>query len=311
MTSKHLPAAFFGMVLGLSGLGQCWRVAHHLWALPAIIGEIILAFAAMVWGILLIAYIAQVILSPGQVKQEFLHPVQGGTPALLGIATLLISLAVVPWSHAVALVLAVIGIGWHLGFSLWHTGIMWQGGRIQQDTLPTLYLPGVAGNFTSAAALGTLGYGQWGWLFLGTGVFSWLAIESPILLRLWDSHPIPPMQRPLLGIQFAPPVVCLMAVMILMPGEVTPWLLMLWGYGLFQLLLGMRLYRWLGQHAFTPAWWAYSFGVVAACLGCLKLALAGISPAHYLSIPVFVATNLFIGYFALHTMYLFIARRLR
>lgn len=174
------------------------------------------------------------------------------------------------------------------------------------DMVPTLYLPTVAGNFTSAAALGALGCPDWGWLFLGAGLFSWLALESLVIQRLWHSTAIPAPQRPLIGIQFAPPVVCAMAWLALTPGSADHWLLMLWGYGLFQLLLGLRLGPWLGVQPFIPAYWAYTFGVAAATVSGLKLAQSGVHSAQVLALPVFVGANLFIGYLAIRTVHLFV-----
>ncbi len=301
MTPKLIPASFFGMVLGLSGLGQAWRIAVHLWQVPSQIGESLLLLATLVWAFLLLRYFNQAIRHFEQVKAEFLHPIQGSTPALLGISTLLIVLAVIPYSYTAALVLACFGISWHLCFALWHTGTLWQGGRDTLDTAPTLYLPTVAGNFTSAAVLGALGRPDWGWLFLGAGVFSWLALESLIVQRLWHPKSMPIAQRPLLGIQFAPPVVCSMASLLLMPGSSAPWLLMLWGYGLFQLLLGLRLSKWLGAQTFALSYWAYSFGVAATTVSGLKLAAAGVAAAQTLSIPIFIAANIFIGYLTVRT----------
>ncbi len=304
MTQKRIPASFFGMVLGLSGLGQAWRIATQLWPLPHMIGESLLLLAGLVWAVLLLGYIWQAIRHFDLVRAEFLHPVQGGTPALLGVSTLLIVLAVLPYSYTTAWLLTALGISWHLMFALWHTGTLWQGGRDTLDTAPTLYLPTVAGNFTSAAALGALGHADWGWLFLGAGVFSWLALESLIIQRLWHPKTMPVAQRPLLGIQFAPPVVCAMASLLLMPGSTAPWLLMLWGYGLFQLLLGLRLGAWLGAQAFAPSYWAYTFGVAATTVSGLKLAAAGLASAQWLSIPIFIGANLFIGYLAWRTVLL-------
>lgn len=309
-TLTTLPASFFGMVLGLAGLGQAWRMASKLWGLPEPIGEAVLLVATLVWLALLLSYLAQALRRPAVVANEFRHPVQGGTPALLAVSTLLIVLAVLPYSRAAAWVLAALGIGWHLAFSLWHTGAMWQGGRDALDTAPTLYLPTVAGNFTSAAALGALGHADWGWLFLGAGMFSWIALESLIIQRLWQPKAMPAPQRPLLGIQFAPPVVCAMAWLILAPGSSDHWLLMLWGYGLFQLLLGIRLGAWLGEQPFAPSYWAYTFGIAAATVSGLKLALTGVPAAQALSIPIFIGANLFITHLALRTAYLFFTRRL-
>lgn len=310
MARSPLPASFFGVVLGLSGLGQAWRVAVQLWGVPAAIGEGLLLLATLVWTWLLVAYVWQAIRYPEIVRSEFQHPVQGSTPALLAVSTLLIMLAILPYSQTLAWILAAAGITWHLAFSLWHTGALWQGGRDTLDTAPTLYLPTVAGNFTSAAALGGLGHPDWGWLFLGAGIFSWLALESLIIQRLWQPQALPAAQRPLLGIQFAPPVVCAMAWLMLDPGSADRWLLMLWGYGLFQLLLGIRLGAWLGAQPFAPSYWAYTFGVAAATICALKLALAGVSAAQMLAIPVFVGANLFIGYLSLRTAWRVVRSRL-
>ncbi len=310
MPRTSLPASFFGMVLGLSGLGQAWRLAGKLWGMPPLIGEAVLLLAGLVWAALFIAYLLQALRHPAAVRNEFLHPVQGSTPALLAISTLLVVLAVLPYSRIAAWSLTTLGIAGHLAFSLWHTGTLWKGGRDAHDTLPTLYLPTVAGNFTSAAALGGLGHADWGWLFLGAGFFSWLALESLIIQRLWQRNSVPVMQRPLLGIQFAPPVVCAMAWLMLAPDSSDHWLLMLWGYGLFQLLLGIRLGAWLGEQPFAPSYWAYTFGIASATVCGLKLALAGVPSAKVLAVPVFVGANGFIGYLALRTMQLFFSRRL-
>ena len=310
MSRAPLPVSFLGMVLGLAGVGQAWRLAHRLWGTPAVIGEALLLLAAAVWASLLIAYLLQTVRKPAVAIAEFRHPVQGSTAALIAVSTLLMVLAVVPYSVPVAWALAFAGIAWHLVFSLWHTGQLWQGGHKAADTLPAIYLPTVAGNFTSAAALGALGHADWGWLFLGAGVFSWFALESLIFQRLWQAPPVPAPQRPLVGIEFAPPVVCAMAWLMLDPVGHDHWLLMLWGYGLFQLMLGLRLWRWLGDQPFAPSYWAYTFGVASATVVGLKLALDGIPVASVLVLPVFVGANLFIGYLAIRTAVLLVRLRM-
>jgi tellurite resistance protein len=268
-----------------------------------------LILADLVWAILLVGYLLQAVRHAAVVRDEFLHPVQGATPALLAISTLLIVQSVLPYSRPLAWVLAFCGIGWHLIFSLWHTGTLWRGGRNALDTVPTLYLPTVAGNFTSAAALGALGCPDWGWLFLGMGLFSWLALESLVIQRLWQPTALPAPQRSLIGIQFAPPVVCAMAWMALEPGTSDHWLLLLWGYGLFQLLLGLRLGAWLGVQQFTHSYWAYTFGIAATTVSGLKLAQVGIPAAQVLAMPIFIGANSFIGYLSIRTTRMLFTRR--
>lgn len=301
MPLPPVPAAYFGAVLGLSGMGQAWRVAHRLWGVPPWISEAVLAVATLVWASLLLAYLVRALRDRAGVLAEMHHPVQGGTPALLAVSTLLIALAAVPYSTPGAWVLATLGLAWNLGYSLWHTGQLWQGGRQPQDTVPTLYLPTVAGNFTSAAALGALGHADWGWLFLGMGVFSWLSLEPLFVQRFWQTPGLPAPQRATLGIQFAPAVVCAMAWLLLAPGTTDHWVLMLWGYGLFQLALGLRLGAWLGAQPYSAAYWAYTFGISAATVTTLKLALSGVGAAQVLAVPVFVGANLFIGVLALRS----------
>ncbi|MGU7775220.1 dicarboxylate transporter/tellurite-resistance protein TehA [Burkholderia sp. MR1-5-21] len=301
-----IPASYFGMVLGLAGLGQAWRAAPHLWHLPPVAGEFVLAVAVLVWAILITSYLWQAISNFAAVQAEWLHPVQGGTPALVAVSTLLVAMAVLPYSITAARFLTIGAIAWHVCFCLWHTGTLWQGGKRSTDMVPTLYLPTVAGNFVSAAALGSLGCPEWGWLFLGAGLFSWLALESLVIQRLWHSTSLPAPQRPLIGIQFAPPLVCAMAWLALSPGSGDHWLLMLLGYGLFQLLLGLRLGPWLGAQPFIPAYWAYTFGVGAAAVCSLKLAQSGVRSAQVLALPIFVCANLFIGYLAIRTVHLLV-----
>ncbi|WP_237149650.1 hypothetical protein [Pseudomonas mediterranea] len=123
--------------------------------MPAAVGEALLMVAAGVWAVLIVGYAWQALRDYGAVETELLHPIQGSTPALVGVSTLLIAIAVLPYSLVLAWALAGAGLTWHIGFSLWHTGTLWKGGRNAMDMLPTLYLPTVAGNFTGAVASAT------------------------------------------------------------------------------------------------------------------------------------------------------------
>jgi len=291
-----MPASLFSVILGLAGLGQSWRIATALWNTPSFVSNGIIFLAALIWLCLLIRYVTHASLKLATTLEEFLHPIAGGTPALLGISTMLICQAALPWSTPVAWSLLIIGIGWHLLFSVWHTGVLWQGARQPVDTAPTLYLPTVAGNFTAASALGAFGYPTWAWLFLGAGLFSWLALESLIIRRLWHDGQLQIAHRALLGIQFAPPVVCAAAILVIEPMARPEWMLMLLGYGFYQMLVGIRLKSWINAQPFGHSWWAFSFGVVSATVTCLKLALSGVPAALTLAFPVFILANIFISY---------------
>jgi tellurite resistance protein len=269
--------------------------------MPPYVGPVLLLVAVGTWMGLLALYALQALLRPQAARAEFLHPISGSTPALLGISTLLIAVAAQAQAPRFGLALGIAGICWQLAFSLWHTGAMWLGGRQVVDVLPTLYLPTVAGNFTTAGFLGAYGHSDWGWLFMGAGVFAWLGMESLVLQRLW--HATPSVSgRPAIGIQFAPAVVCASACLLLDPRIPTPIVLMLWGHSLFQMLVGARLHRWLLAEPYSPSHWAYTFGVASSAVCGCKLAVEGCVPAQVISGATFLLANLVVGFLLLRSV---------
>ncbi len=80
-----VPASFFGIVLGIGGLGNAWRAAHHVWQLPAWVGESLLALAALVWIALLALYSAKWIYARPAALAELNHPVQSCFAGLAGL----------------------------------------------------------------------------------------------------------------------------------------------------------------------------------------------------------------------------------
>lgn len=304
MQEQTPSASLFSAVLGISGLGYAWRNAALLWPVPPQIGDAILLCAALTWAGLLIVYALHCVRRPGHVRSEFSDGIQGSMPALLSISTLVLVPAALTCSRPLAWTMALAGIACNLLFACWHGGRLWRGARDTGDTTPALYLPAVAGNFTSGAALALLGQGEWGYLFIGAGLFSWLALEPLIAHSVWHRAALAPARRALLGIQAAPPVVCAAALLAFAPDAVAtraPWLLMLWGYGLFQLAQGLRLASWLGESPFSRGHWAYTFGMTSALNCALKFARAGIAPARALAMPMLAAVTLFIACLLLHS----------
>ena len=297
----YLNASLFGSVLGVWGLGQAWGLAAVLWGAPRSVGPALLMVAAAIWVGLLLLYLLQTLREPGATRDEFVHPVSGSTPALIGISTLLIATGARPEIAGIGFWIGIVGLGWHLMFSLWHTGVLWRGGRNARDVVPTLYLPTVAGNFTGAGFLGAYGHADRGWLFLGAGAFAWLGMESLVLQRLWHAEPSLS-ARPAIGIQFAPAVVCACACLLLEPRIPPTAILMLWGYSLFQMLVGARLHRWLLAEPYSPAHWSYTFGVASSAVCGCKLALAGSAPAQLIAVATFLLANLVIGTLLLRSL---------
>lgn len=306
-----VPAAFFGIVLGLAGLGNAWRAAHQVWHLPAIVGETLLALAALVWALLLVLFILRWIFARAESLGEAHHPVQCCFIGLAGVSTMLIAIAAEPYSHLVAIVLFGAGAAFTLGFALWRTGLLWRGDRDHTATTPVLYLPTVAGGFVTAAVSAALGYPDWGQLAFGVALFSWLAIESVLLHRLYTAATLPIALRPTLGIQLAPPTVGAVAYLAINGGLPDMVAHIMVGYGLMMALLLLRLLPWIMEQPFSVSYWSFTFGATALAIAPIRMAGHGDTGAIAQIAPwLFAAANIVVGLIALGTLRLILQGRL-
>lgn len=184
------------------------------------------------------------------------------------------------------------------------------GGRDLGATTAVLYLPAVAGSFVTATAASLLGWKDWGQLAFGAGAFSWLAIESVLLHRLYSGPPLPPALRPTLGIQLAPPAVAALAYLNVGPGGADLLAQALIGYALLQALLLARLAPWIRAQPFGPSYWAFSFGVAALAGATVRLAAAGAPVERALAPAVFTIANIVIAALAGGTLWLLFTGKL-
>lgn len=306
-----VPASFFGIVLGLAGLGGSWRIAHRLWGVSAGIGETLMLAAALVWATLVVLYVGKWMSAREDALQEAKHPVQCCFIGLAGAATSLVALAVLPYSRPAALGLFVIGALFTLGFAVWRTGGLWQGGRDPAATTPVLFLPTVTGTFVTAIVASALGFPDWGQLAFGAGMFSWLAIESVLIHRLYTAPALPEALRPTLGIQLAPSAAGAVAYLSVTTG--LPQLAghALLGYGLLQAMVLLRLLPWIGRQPFAPSYWAFSFGVAALSTASLRMVERGDTGAiMLLALPIFLGANISIAVLIIGTVRLAVQGRL-
>lgn len=298
-----VPASYFSVILGLTGLGSAWRRAHQVWGYPFIVAEIVLTLAGIIWAYLLIGYVVKWVCWRDAALEETRDPVHCCFVGLVGVATMLIAGATLPYHRSIAWVLMAAGSAFTVGFGVWRTGGMWASERDDSATTAVLYLPTVAGGFVCAILLASLGYKDWGQLTFGAALFSWLAIESVLLRRLYIGPDMPPALRPTMGIQLAPPAVGLVAYLSVSdgpPGVVSHALL---GYALLQALVLLLRVRWVAQQHFAPSYWAFSFGVTAlAQAPLIMVSRGGSAPASILASWLFGFANLIVGLLLIGTL---------
>ena len=302
-----IPASFFGIVLGLVGLGDCWRAASRAWGLPHTMDKLVMACAFGVWLLLLVLYVGKWVWAREEALAELRHPVQSCFVGLVGVATLLAAVAIAPQAKSLALTLFVVGAVLQGGYGLWFVGRQWQGEREPSTATPALYLPTVAGNFVTSFVAGYFGYVELGALFFGAGLLSWLALESLLLYRL-SFLAMPPPLRPTLGILLAPPVVGCVGYLFLTGGVAgaKPDLFaqVLLGYGLLQLLLLLRVLPWILKQPFGASYWAFSFGVTALAFDAIVFVLRGQTGyIEWLSMALFGLANVLIAVLVVGTLW--------
>lgn len=277
--SQSIPASFFSIILGLVGLGDCWRVAHHAWGLPHWAGETIMFAAFGIWLLLLGLYITKWIWQRNEAIAEWRHPFQSCFVGLSGVSTALAAVAIAPYLHELAVVLFGVGALAQLLYGLLFTGRYLQGNSELSMISPALFLPTVAGNFVSSFVAGYLHFTNLGMIFLGAGLLSWLSLESLINGRLNYGQSLPVALRPSLGILLAPPVVGLIGFLFVTGGTggPKPGLIpqLLFGYGLFQLLLLARMMPWITAQHFAASYWAFSFGITAIAFDAIVFIMRG------------------------------------
>lgn len=291
-----IPVSLFAMVLGIGGLGNGWRTAARIWGAPAAIGDALSILAVAVWALVAVLYAGKWLLARDAAVAELRHPIQGFFVALAPIATTIASLGLAPLAPGPAQILAAAGIAGQVAFSAFGVGSLWRGGRPAETNTPVLYLPTVGGCFVSAMALGTFGHADWGVLFFGAGLISWLVLEGMMIQRLLTQPPLPVPLRATLGIHLAPPAVGCVAYLSVTAGEPDRLAQALFGYALLQAAVGLRLLPWLREQPFGAGYWAYTFGVSALPLAALRsIEHGGNGPAALLALPLFAAANLIIG----------------
>lgn len=306
-----IPASFFGIVLGLAGLANAWRAAHRVWHLPTAIGETLMGAAAVVWLTLIVLFAGKWIVARDAALAEARQPIQCCFIGLVGVTTMLIALGALPYSHGVAALLFIVGAAFALAFGVWRTGALWKGDRDPATTTPVLYLPTVGSALVVAVGASAFGFAEWGQLAFGMGLFSWIAIESVLLHRLYNVAAMPVPLRPTLGILFAPAAVAALAYAAISSGPPDWFAHALVGYALVQALIVLRLLPWILEQPFAASYWGFTFGITALAAAPLRMIEKGDTGVFAELAPfVFVLANIAMATIVLGTVRLIVQGRL-
>ncbi len=305
-----VPAALFGIVLGLGGLGSAWRIATRLWPLPAAVGEALVLLAAAIWAVLLAMFARKWLSARAVAQREADDPVLAFSIGIVPMATMLVGVALKPYHQLLGWAIFIAGLVAGVLYAASLMGKSWQGGRASTASTPLMYLTPVGAGFLGAMGAGAYGQSDLAAFLWGAGAISWIIIEAAVLQRLM-SEPLPVTLRATVGIQLAPPAVGCMSYLAFTAGPADLLAHALLGYALLQALIILRLSAWLREQPFGPGAWSYTFGLAALSVATLTMLERGQTGTMALLAPaIFIVANVAIGWIAVRTLMLALAGRL-
>ena len=300
----NFQASRFGIILGLFGLGNIWKLINLPYIDTKLISEVIMLIVFLLWSLFVILYIIKWFFNFKDALEEFKHPIKNNYIGLLGVTMILNATTIFLYYPFLGKSLFVLGLILQLVYGVVFTEQTWKNYHELNFITPSLYIPTVAGNFVSAMVAGMFHYNTLGYFFLGIGFFSWLSLESIIMNRL-KKEKLPLEYKPTLGIMMAPPAIACAACLVLNFGEINIIIKCVLGYALFQLLVFFKIFVSILKEPFNLSFWAFSFGLTTVTN--ITMQYSKKADAIYindLASVLFIITNLIIGYLIIKSIVL-------
>lgn len=267
---QHLPLPLFAVPMGLGGLALAWREAAVTIGAPAMVGEGLMAAAAIAWIAILAAHAVRLLLHPSALWSDLVHPIRSAFAGAISIGLLILSGGAIAYSTPLAEVLWLTGVSLHLMVGVWIVRSLLLSPRDAATLTPPLLIP-LVGNVLAPIFGAKLGFVTLSWMLFGLGSLLWLLVQPLILLRLATGPMLPVRMRPTLAILLAPPAVGSIALAALTggfgPGPLAAYALA----GLIATVL-LTLVPMFRTVPFAMSWWGYTFPAAAFAIASLKAA---------------------------------------
>lgn len=307
---RHVPVPLFAVVMGIGGLGLAWRRGHEALALPAVVGEAVLALAALLLIAIAALYLAKATRFPAAVAGEYDHPVRINFFPAITISLLIIAAAALPYSRSVAEVVWLAGTAGHLVFALAIFN-RWVTRNVEiHHSNPSWFIP-VVGNILVPIAGVRLGYGDVSWFFFAIGLVFWVILFAIVLYRIVFHDQLPNRFLPTLFILIAPPAIGFVAYLQLNGDTMDALARILFAVALFTTLLLATMVRLFLRLPFAVSWWAFTFPSAAMAIAALRYyELTPAMPTAAIATVTLAAATAIIALVALRTIQALVAGRL-
>ena len=271
---KNTPIGLFGCPLGLLGLTLATLRIEASNGVAHVAGGALLLLTIVLFLLVSMAYATKAVCRPALVRGDWNHPVRCNFFAIISGTLALLGLAVLPFSHGLALPIWALGAVAHFVVTL---GVLarWLGPTtFAVVTLsPAQFLPAV-GNVLVPLAGVPLGFVEVSWFFFSIGLILWLVLMPLIIGRLLTQVALPDALLPTLLILIAPPSLLMMVYLRLEPDGIQALAKMLYYTSLMLFLALLTQAPRLARIEFSLSWWAFTFPIGALTVGTLTFAEA-------------------------------------
>lgn len=254
---------FFAIPFGLSGLASAWAAAAAALGAPVAVARALWLVVGVVWVVVVAAYAVGVAHTPGALRSDLHHPLQGPFLALAPVVAILFGgalCAVAPTAGRIVVVVAVVAIG---VLSAWSLSAMLTGALDAHLLHPGYFLYTLAGGLIGAIGLAQAGWHVAALAAWGVGVFFWIVLAAAVVARLAASGPLPDAAVPALAIFSVPPSVAGLAWFAIAGDRID---------AVHVVLLALMLFLLVGQAFLVPryarvpfglGWWSFTFTAAA------------------------------------------------
>ncbi len=268
----YLPASFFGMVMGLTGLSIAFIKLSEFYSSFTVVSQISLIVSAVIMVLLLSAYLYKTLRFTTEVRAELKHPIKMNFIPTISISLLLLS------------------IGLHLfgldtsSFYLWSLGTIIQISLTYwvlynwvhhdfftpEHSNPAWFIP-IVGNIIVPIAGVHHAPMELNWFFFSVGIIFWIIVKAILVNRIIFHAPMPEKLIPTLFIFIAPPAVGFIAY-IALNQELNQFAMVLYYFGLAMTLLMIVSVHKFCKLNFALSWWAFTFPVAAMIIASYLMA---------------------------------------
>lgn len=268
----YLPASFFGMVMGLTGLSIAFIKLSGFYSSFTLVSQISLIVSAVIMVLLLSAYLYKTLRFTTEVRAELKHPIKMNFIPTISISLLLLSIGL----HLFGLDTSSFYL-WSIGTAIQISLTYWvlynwvhHDFFTPEHSNPAWFIP-IVGNIIVPIAGVHHAPMELNWFFFSVGIIFWIIVKAILVNRIIFHAPMPEKLIPTLFIFIAPPAVGFIAY-IALNQELNQFAMVLYYFGLAMTLLMIVSVHKFFKLNFALSWWAFTFPVAAMIIASYLMA---------------------------------------